>query len=333
MILACIAFGVSAIIIVISGTKLSEFGDRLARQTGLGGLWIGVVLMAGATSLPEVLTTVSAALLEAPDLIAGDLIGAGLTNMLTLGIIDQVFRRQGVWRHAATGHTVVAAVAILLMGLTSLFILLKSNVTIFHVGADSLILLLVYVLGMRVVFNYEMSSMEMQGSQEAAQKKVTVGGVGAVERETIVGFSVSALAILCSAPLLAWSAERIADATGISTSFIGTTLVAVTTSLPEMVTALAAVRIGAIDLAIGNLFGSNAFNIAAFATADLAYQPGPLLSAVSATHAGTALWAVILMSLGLLGMVSRTDRRWVLIEPSSFLMILLYVLGIWLLFS
>ena len=96
-----LAFVISAGVIVYAGSRLSKYGDRLADDTGLGGLWIGVVLMAGATSLPEVLTTVSAALLDAPDIAVGDLLGAGLTNMMTLAIIDLLHRHKGVWRQAA----------------------------------------------------------------------------------------------------------------------------------------------------------------------------------------------------------------------------------------
>jgi cation:H+ antiporter len=72
---------------------------------------------------------------------------------------------------------------------------------------------------------------------------------------------------------------------GTTATFIGTSLVAITTSLPELVVSISAVRLGAFDLAVGNLFGSNAFNMAAFFFADLTYQQGGLLSTVSSTHA------------------------------------------------
>jgi cation:H+ antiporter len=148
----------------------------------------------------------------------------------------------------------------------------------------------------------------------------------------MVGFGLGAAALLLAAPLLAWSAERIAEETGTSASFIGTSLVAITTSLPELVTAIAAVRLGAFDLAVGNLFGSNAFNMAAFVFADLAYRDGSLLSSISSAHALTALWSIVMMSLGLIGIIYRAEKRFMLIEPDSLLMILAYGTGLWLLF-
>ena len=119
-----VIFILSAATIVAAGTKLSFYGDRIAEHTGLGRLWIGVVLMAAATSLPEVFTTISAGWLNAPDLAAGDLFGAGMSNMLTLGLIDLLHRQKRVWQQAALGHTLTAALAMVLTGLAAFFVLL-----------------------------------------------------------------------------------------------------------------------------------------------------------------------------------------------------------------
>lgn len=97
-------------------------------------------------------------------------------------------------------------------------------------------------------------------------------------------------------------------------------------------TARAAVRLGAYDLAVGNLFGSNAFNLAALFIVDVAYRQGPLLSVVSSTHVLTALWSILLMNVGLMGIIYRAEKRFMLIEPDGFLMVLGYGLGMWLLF-
>jgi cation:H+ antiporter len=134
-----------------------------------------------------------------------------------------------------------------------------------------------------------------------------------------------------AAPFLAGSAKDIAEQTGVSSGFIGTSLVAIVTTLPEFVTSLVAVRLGAFDLAVGNLFGSVAFNMAAFAFADVAYREGPILSTISSMHALTALWSILLMNVGLMGIIYRVEKRYFLIEPDSFVMILGYVIGLWVL--
>ena len=141
------------------------------------------------------------------------------------------------------------------------------------------------------------------------------------------------MGILVAAPFLANSATQIAETTGVSSTFIGTSLVAIVTSLPEMVTTFAAVRLGAFDLAVGNLFGSNAFNMAILFIADLAYWKGPLLAAVDSTHAVTAFVSILLMTVGIMGIIYRAEKRFLFIEPDSALMILGYLLGMGLIFS
>ncbi|MBI4002788.1 MAG: sodium:calcium antiporter [Nitrospira defluvii] len=327
----------SGAMIVIAGTRLSRYGDQLAELTGLGRLWVGVVLMAAATSLPEVLTTVSAGWMNAPDLAAGDLFGAGLANMFTLGLIDLLHRDRRVWEQTAFEHTLVASLAMILTGLAAFFVLLRSDIGHGGIGAGSVLLLLVYIFGMRVVFRQEDVKRRQRAQHILAEAEVDSLAGGAVRRDGLrraaIGFGAATLALIIAAPLLAKSAKDIADQSGISTTFVGTCLVAVVTTLPELVTSLAAVRLGAFDLAVGNLFGSNAFNMAAFFFADLAYGGGPLLSAIEPAHALTALWGILMMNVGLMGIVYRVEKRYVLIEPDSLVMILGYVLGLWLLFG
>ncbi len=331
-----ILFAVSAAVIVLAGIRLSHYGDRIAEHTGLGRLWIGVVLVAGATSLPEVFTAISAAVINEPNIAVGDLLGAGLSNMLTLALIDLAYRDKRIWRQAALEQTLIASLAVTLTGLAGLLIVVKRPLTFWHVGVGTLTIAVIYVLGMRVVFRQEdMRRREQQLERvvEAEEAALSLPRSANPLKRAATGFAVATGAILVAAPLLARSAKEIADATGISTTFIGTSLVAVTTSLPELATTFAAVRLGAFDLAVGNLFGSNAFNMAVLFLADVAYRDGPLLSAVDSTHAVTAFVSVLLMSVGIMGIIYRAEKRFVLIEPDSLLMIVGYLMGMGLLLS
>lgn len=337
MLTVVLTFAASAAVIVYAGTKLSQYGDQIAEVTGLGRLWIGVVLLAGATSLPEVFTTVSAGVLGEPDIAAGDLFGAGMTNMLTLGLIDQIHRGKRVWQQAAFEHTLVASLAMFMTGLAGFFVLLGMDVEHGGIGFGGLLLLMFYVLGMRLVFRQEtvkrrQKELERVTEEKAAEEDQRLRRRGAL-RQVGMRFGLATLGLLIAAPFLASAAAEIADRTGLSASFIGTSLVAITTSLPELVTALAAVRLGAFDLAVGNLFGSNAFNMAALFFADVAYRDGSLFNAVSDSHSLTALWSILLMNVGLMGIIYRVEKRYLLIEPDSFVIILGYLLGLWVLFQ
>ena len=330
-----ITFLVSAIAIVYAGTKLSRYGDQIAEYSGLGRLWIGVVLLAGATSLPEMLTVVSAVLIDAPDLAVGDLFGAGLTNMLTLALIDLVHRTKRVWQQTALDQALIASLAVIMTGLAGLLILVKSSLSLVHLGGGTITIAVIYVLGMRVVFRQESMRRRAEQLQRVVESKETE--THTVPRSSLrqagARFGVATLGILVAAPLLANSAAEIAHRTGISSTFIGTSLVAIVTSLPEMVAAFAAVRLGAFDLAVGNLFGSNAFNMGILLIADVAYRQGPLLAAVNHIHAVTAFISIVLMSVGMMGIIYRAEKRFFFIEPDSALMIVGYLLGMGLIFS
>ncbi len=193
-----------------AGTKLSRYGDQIAALTGLGRLWIGVVLMAAATLLPEVLPTMSAGWMDAPDLAAGDLFGAGMSNMPTLGLIDVLYHRKQVWQQAAFGHTLTAALAMVLTALAAFCVLRRIDVVHLGVGSESLLLLILYVLGMRLVFRQE-DMTRRHREQEVVVEHVTESSHTDVNRRAalrraMTKFAMGAVALLAAAPVLAWSA-------------------------------------------------------------------------------------------------------------------------------
>lgn len=334
--MAWLTFALSAIVIIVAGTKLAQYGDRIAEYSGLGRLWIGVVLLAAATSLPEMLTAVSAVVLDAPNLAVGDLFGAGLTNMLTLALIDLLHRTKRVWQQAALDQALIASLAVILTGLAGLSLLVRPSLPLAHIGLDTVAIILMYVFGMRVVFRQESMRRRAGQLQHVVQQKETASHQHLAKgshRRAGWGFAAAATATLIAAPFLADSAVQIAIATGVSSTFIGTSLVAIVTSLPEMVTTFAAVRLGAFDMAVGNLFGSNAFNMAILFIVDSVYWKGPLLSTVDHTHAVTAFVSILLMTVGVMGIMYRAEKRFFFIEPDSALMIVGYLLGMGLIFS
>jgi cation:H+ antiporter len=195
------------------------------------------------------------------------------------------------------------------------------------VGPSSLLLFVAYIAGARAVYRHATRSATLPASPAAAE----AGAAPQSLRRSVVRFAVSAVVVLAAAPVLAWAAKGVAEVTGLGNTFVGTWLVGLATSLPELAASLAAVRMGAFDLAVGNLFGSNAFNMALLLPVDLA-QPGALLSAVDPTHALSGLFAVVLMSLGLAAIVYRAKRRFSMLEPDSLLMLVAYGLAMWLLY-
>jgi cation:H+ antiporter len=143
----------------------------------------------------------------------------------------------------------------------------------------------------------------------------------------IAGFAIAALTVLAAGPYLAEAAGKIAELSGLGNTFVGTTLVALCTSLPELAASYAAIRIGAHDLAIGNVFGSNAFNMLLFLPLDLAF-PGSLFAAVSPAHAVSIFAAIVATSVVIMGQLYSVESRTRLLEPDAIIVIAIILAGL-----
>ena len=149
----------------------------------------------------------------------------------------------------------------------------------------------------------------------------------------VIGFVLAAAVLVFITPWMVRSANEIAEITGLGTTFIGTTLVAIVTSLPELVTTLAAVKIGAEDMAIGNLFGSNMFNMFAIGLTDVFYTEGNFLSAISPDFLLVAVTGLVMTGFGLIGNLAKLEKRIWFIELDALALLLFYILSTWLLYT
>lgn len=328
------AFLASAVAVVVAGTALARQGDVIAAHTRLGALWVGSVFLAVATSLPELATDIAAVRLGEPDLAAGDLFGSSMANMLILALISLLPRGEPLFRKVTLDHALYAALAIIMSCLAAIFILFRSPVSLLGIGPGSLALLLTYLIGSRAIFMHGVlahearTTVEMGASAPAAfpdEKRAALRGAA-------LRFAAASIVILVAAPVFAHTAAGLAEASGLGTTFFGTWLVGFATSLPELVTSLTAVRLRAYDLAVGNLFGSNALNMAMFVPLDIAHSSGPVLASVETLHVMSALVGIVLMATALAALVYRAKGRVHMVEPSSAVMLLTYVAGLALLF-
>ena len=322
-----IQFVVTAALTVLAATKLAEYGDTIALRTGLGRMFIGTLLLAGATSLPELLTTINSINQEVPDLAVGNIFGSCMFNMFMLGVLDLLYRKARILRKVMINHALSAGMAILLIGSSIFMITVKFEPQIGWLGADSLLLMLLYVGGMRLVQHNSVSNSNM--ADEAAVDLAEVPTL----RRGMIGFGLASLALVAITPLLVSSSAQIAAQLGVSTGFVGAALVAVVTSLPELVTTISAVRIGAYDLAIGNLFGSNMFNIFALGATDLFFVQGRFLSSVDPVMTLAGIMALLLTTMGLIGNVARIEKRILFVELDALAIMVSYGFFMWMLYQ
>jgi cation:H+ antiporter len=317
-----VVFLLSASAVVAAGLRLARDGDVLAAGTGLGGLWVGAILVAGATSLPELSTDVSAFRQGAPSLAVGDLFGSNMANMLILAVLDLSTRHTRILTRVALNQLAVGAVAVGLCAVAALGVLVP-NETPLGIGWATGGLALAYVGGIRFLHRNRPEP-PFRSPEEVKAARPRRGEV----RRAGVWFALAALVVLLAAPFLAWSTASLAQRLGIAQGFAGVLLLAVITSLPEAIVTAASVRSGSYDLAVGNLLGSNCFNMAALVVLDVADGRRSVLGDVGPDLVVASLFGILLTALAMLGVLDRSERGVRRVDLGPVVMIAAYFLGL-----
>ena len=304
--LTWLQFAVCAGVIVFAGLRVSRYGDLIAEKTGASRTWIGVVLMASVTSLPELFTGISSVRFAmTPNIAMGDILGSCVFNLLILMLVDVLHNKPLVFTSASRGHVLTAAFGVLLIGTVAAGLALTQlglDMRVGHFSGISIILIGLYFVAMRGVFRYEMDQMVEQAQDTAEPSDLTL-------RQVVTRYVLWASIVVIAAVWLPFVGERIATLMGWGHSFVGNLFIAFATSLPEIVVTIGAVRQGATDLAIGNVLGSNLFNIAILAIDDFAYEAGPLFAAVEPVNLVSALTGIMMSGLAIVGLLYRPRTR------------------------
>ena len=314
-------FLVCVVTIGIAGSRLTRYGDAIADKTGIGGSWIGVLLLATVTSLPELAAGVSSvAFANVPDVAAGDVFGSCAYNLLILVYLDYLDRDTPFFRYAGSGHILSAGFGVAMIGFVSWHLVLSQfglQWSFWQIGFYSPMIILIYVLAMRVIFVYEKAHIaEFTDKEPDRYPEQSL-------KSLVIRYGITAAFVVAAGVWLPYIAADIAEQMGWSHSFVGTMFAALVTSLPELVVTYAAVRIGAVDMAIGDLLGSNLFNILILSVDDVFYRSGDLISSISSIHLISAISAMVMTGITVIGLFFRSSRQifnrfgW----PSIFLLI------------
>jgi cation:H+ antiporter len=331
MIVLWLEFLLCSAVIVYCGSNLSRYGDVIAEKSGLGRAWIGLILMSGVTSLPELITGISSvAFADAPDIAVGDVMGSCVFNLSLIALMDILHGPHPIFSRAEHSHNLSAGFGVLLVGFATLSISAAAGVPSFgRISLSTPIIIGLYAIAIRSVFLFQ----KRQVAQHigAITPDLQYGHIST--KEASLKYTSNALIIIGAAAWLPFIGDRLAEETGLGRSFVGSILIALTTSLPELVVSISALRIGAADMAIANLLGSNLFNMVILAIDDLAYPGGPLFSAVSQNHAITGTIAVIMTGIVVVSLMYRLEKKTALrIGWDALALMLAYLVNIVLLY-
>ena len=320
------------VLILFAGTKLARYGDAIAHKTGLSGLWIGLVLLSAITSVPEIATGVSsAALVGSADLALGTLFGSNLFNLAILAFIDVCHPFTPILSVVSSRHILLAIGAMLLTGVAAVSILAGdalSGIALGWLGIPSIIILLVYLFLIRRMFKLEQSSQSATAPNEPEQQRDTSLSM------VWLKFSLAAVVVIGAGIWISFIGDDIAQATGWGASFVGSLFLAISTSAPELVVTFAALRLGAVDMAVADILGSNMFNMAIIFLADVFYTQQAILSSASNVHTFTAVAGILMSLLVIIALRFRQKKKLGrVISWYSLPLVILYMLGFYMLFT
>lgn len=315
-------FIVCSAVIVYAGTKLSFYGDRISKLTGLSKAWIGLILMASVTSLPELITGISAVtIVKAPNLAAGDIFGSCVFNLLILSVLDARIK-QPIFSTVKSSHIVAAIFGILLLTIAGMAIYLSAETpTVLWISSFSFLLFGIYLLSIWGIFKYEQIFFVKSSPRKTSHIEENPADLNRV----IGGYSLHALIVIGVAVFLPYFGDHVASHTGLSNSFFGTLFIAAVTSLPELVVSLAALRMGSLDMAVGNLLGSNLFNMFILGIDDVFYREGSFFSNISPSHLLSVFITIIMTTVVSLGLLFKPKKKQVwLFGLDTFIIVILY---------
>lgn len=313
-------------VIVFAGYHLSNYGDVIAEKTGMGRTWVGVILMASVTSLPELITGASSVVLfDLPNIAIGDVLGSCMFNILIIAMLDALSGPTPISTKAHQGQVLTAGFGVLLLGVAAISISAGARLpALGWVGMYSVAFFVIYIVAMRMVFLFEkkrIAELVQERIEAARYEKVTL-------KKALGYYAANALLVVGAATYLPHLADRIAIETGLGRTFVGTIFVALATSLPELVVSIAAVKIDATDLVFGNLLGSNLFNMAILGLDDLLYLKGPILADASPAHLVTANAAMAMTAIAVIGLTYRVSKKRLLFAWDSWAILAVYVFAV-----
>jgi cation:H+ antiporter len=327
-------------VIVGAGIYLVKFGDVIAERTRLGRLWAGAILVATATSLPELFTGVSSVLIfDVPDIAVGTLLGSCVFNLLLLVMLDFMSGKHSFFDGVNPAYIVEAAFALVLTSIVALGLYFSVEFRNFPwVWPGSILIPFIYIFAVRITIREgryppytqdlfeapkpKSEQVEIKPQRKKKRKPISLG-------QAIAGYAISGILVIGASLWLPGVAERIADRIPwLGTTVIGGILIALTTSLPEIVTTLAAFRIGAADMAFSNVVGSNMFNILILGIDDMLYFKGPITSHVSSINLATAVIVIGMTGVAIAALAVRKQRKFLRLSWASWVLVAGFILNV-----
>lgn len=305
------ALPVAAVILIIGGGPFTRLVDRLADRTGLGETMAGIILVGAVTALPGLITSVLGAARGDAAFAVSNALGGIAVQTTFIVLADLLYRRANLEHAAASLQNLLAPIGLSVMFGVVLVGTTVPEVTVLGVHPASGVLVIVYWYWLRLsreVGRHPLWQVEQTTSTRGDEPDPAASDGSESLRSMWVKFVGLAAVVAGTGYVIGVAGLAVADQTGLSGSVVGAIITGVVTSMPELVTVLYAVRIGALSLAIGDIIGGNGFDMIFISASDLVYRDGPLYAALGQQVVLLIGLGVVLNLLLAAGLVRRQER-------------------------
>lgn len=336
-------FGVSAAVVWVTGIRLARYADTISRRTGIGQAVIGLLLLGGITSLPEFAVTGTSAVTGNAALAVNNILGGVAMQVAILAAADAAIGRDALTRVVADPMFLLqGALCAMLLALVAAAVTV-GDVLFFGIGAWPWTILAVFLVSLRMISKsqgrlpWRTDAAAPSGRPDNSQEQAQPGQDNRNRDSSLGGLTATITAVGAAILVAGFFASRTADAfaeqTGLGASFVGAALLPISTSLPELSTVLAAVRLRSYGLAVSGIFGTNLFDVTIVFWIDAVYQGGPVLNEVGKFSTFGALLGIVLTMLYLAGLVERRNRTILRMGVDSLAVLVAYLGGLILLYQ
>jgi len=331
MMLLWLEFFICAGIIFFAGKRVAKYGDIIAEKTGLGGLWVGVILVAVATSLPEIFTGVgSTVFVNAPDLTVGNLVGANTYNLVNIAILDFLHKGSPLLSVVSPGQLLTAGLSLIPLSVALLGILLSSRLPHFsfaNISIYSILILISYLISVRTIFKFESKQRKFMEETEKEEKILAKYHHISLKKAGVL-YAVYAAIIAGTGIWLAYIGADLARVLNLEQNFVGSLFLGFATTMPEITVSIAALRLGAKEMAVANMLGSNMFNMAIIFLNDVFYRKAPIFSAISGQNILPYFIVILMTIIVMAGLILKPKKKAFLrFSGYSLALIAVFVLG------
>jgi cation:H+ antiporter len=310
-----VVFAASAAMVWIAGTRMVRLVDDLARRTGMGQGFAGMLLLGGIVSLTEISTVSTAAFTGSPLLALNNLLGSESINLFMLAAVDPLTGPEALTSFIAKSAMLFqAALVITLLAVVAAAVVV-GDYPIFGVGVWSTVLFLLCLGALWRSARYERRKTwiafgrePVENGNSALKPAASEERPGGPMRPLVLKMGAVAAVIFAAGFLLSLTGDALAKQSGLGESFVGFLLVGISTSLPELSTITAAIRLKRHEMAVGDILGSNVFNLLLIFLTDIAYAGGPVLNHAGRFEIAATLLGILMTGILLLGLLERRDR-------------------------